>query len=190
MHNNTLCCTNIDTINAFFRKESQRRQSNKVLHCHPSPLYWKHIPERIETYLSRIAISKTPRYVNFYMGIPFCLPTDPARCGFCLFPTQVYNGQRSMLEYLDVLREEAKLYKPYYQNDNLSSIYVGGGTPNLLQANQYDGLMAIAYHLYGGLPSDQISKLPLKVSRSCLPQRNLKPSKPLAALALVWASSN
>jgi oxygen-independent coproporphyrinogen-3 oxidase len=154
MRNNTLCCTNVDTINAFIQKEGQRRQSNKVLHCHPSPLYWKPMPERMETYLSRMAISETPRYVNFYMGIPFCLPTEPVRCGFCLFPTQVYKGHRSILDYLAVLKEEAKLYKPYYQNDSLSSIYVGGGTPNLLQANQYDGLMGIAYHLYGGLPSD------------------------------------
>lgn len=107
----------------------------------------------METYLSRMAISETPRYVNFYMGIPFCLPTDPARCGFCLFPTQIYKGQRGMLDYLGVLKKEAMLYKPYYQNDFLSSIYVGGGTPNLLQANQYDELMGIAYNLYGGLPS-------------------------------------
>jgi hypothetical protein len=30
-----------------------------------------------------------------YVGIPFCLPTAPDRCGFCLFPSEVYQGSEN-----------------------------------------------------------------------------------------------
>ena len=41
-----------------------------------------------------------PKRVNLYVGTPYCLPTEPDRCGFCLFPTEIYTGQQQLEEYL------------------------------------------------------------------------------------------
>ncbi|MYM92307.1 radical SAM protein [Rugamonas sp. FT81W] len=96
----------------------------------------------------------TPLADNFYLGLPFCIPTVPSHCGFCLFPTQDYKGNSGMQTYLEYLEREAELYAPFLANDRLSSMYVGGGTPNLLKAEDYGRLTAIAEKLYGKIPDD------------------------------------
>ena len=62
---------------------------------------------------------------NFYIGIPYCLPTTPNHCGFCLFPTQDYGGNGAMLKYLDYLEKEAQMMACHLRHDRLSSVYVG-----------------------------------------------------------------
>ena len=45
------------------------------------------------------------------------------------------------------------MYKPYYSDDSLSSIYFGGGTPNLYRPQHYGRIMEYVDNLYGGIPS-------------------------------------
>jgi oxygen-independent coproporphyrinogen-3 oxidase len=69
------------------------RHANRVLHGHPSPTLWlerdipvNHILE--EGARPRGAIRKA---LILYVATPYCLPTQPDRCGFCLFPSEVYR---------------------------------------------------------------------------------------------------
>jgi hypothetical protein len=48
--------------------------------------------------------------MNFDMGIPHCLPTDPRHCSFCLFPWEGYEGKAGTSASLDVMAREADLY--------------------------------------------------------------------------------
>lgn len=143
-------------VKSFIDRESVRRQSNKVLHGHPSPMYWKQLPESVETLLEkRLDFAKHQEFgVNLYVGTPFCLKTKPARCGFCLFPSEDYRGNAGVEDYIDILQKEFDFYKPYYGTDKLSSIYFGGGTPNLYHPEHYGRLMSFVDQLYGGIPDD------------------------------------
>src|SRR5256885_7236073 len=89
----------------------RRPQSNKVLHAHPSPLYWRGSNgEENDRWEARRESSNTRSMnANFYIGIPYCLPTTPNHCGFCLFPTQDYGGNCAMLKYLDYLEEKGQM---------------------------------------------------------------------------------
>jgi oxygen-independent coproporphyrinogen-3 oxidase len=147
----------VQQVNDFLGKNRDRHLSNKVLHMHPSPALWTTDLDldAIESNLAHRAQDET--YVNMYMGIPFCLPTDPPHCGFCLFPTEKYEGKSSTSGYLDVMAQEAELYRDTYQGAKIESLYIGGGTPNLLQPADYAKLIRIAERLFPAM-DDQIEK--------------------------------
>ena len=72
---------------------------------------------------------------SLYVSIPFC----PSRCNYCSFVSQSIEKCKHLIpEYLDLLCREikttAKLAKKL--NLNLKSIYIGGGTPTILEAEQ------------------------------------------------------
>ena len=143
-------------VKQFINREMARRQSNKVLHAHPSPMYWKDLDVSTESLLNARSgyRENTDFPVNLYVGTPFCIKTKPAHCGFCLFPSADYEGNSAIETYLAYLKKEFALYKPFYANDKLASIYFGGGTPNLYRADHYGQLMGYVDDLYGGVPSD------------------------------------
>jgi len=145
-----------DDVRVFIDRESSRRQSNKVLHGHPSPMYWKPFEQPLSAYLEKRLECSTENEleVNLYVGTPFCLKTKPSRCGFCLFPSEDYAGNKGVEEYIGYLAREFELYKPYYRNDKLSSLYFGGGTPNLYHPEHYSQVMGLVDKLYDGVPDD------------------------------------
>ena len=81
--------------------------------------------------------------VNLYVGTPYCLPTEPDRCGFCLFPSEIYTNHHQLDEYLGYLEREGDLFRDHFKGAELASIYFGGGTSNLYKADQYSRLMDI-----------------------------------------------
>ncbi len=141
-------------IYRFIQKNRNRHLSNKVLHAHPSPAHWKSNFRNDE--VSRLLLSDdgSKTNVNMYLGIPYCLQTDPPHCGFCLFPTEKYNGSKSISEYLSYLEKEASLYEDFYSNSLIKTLYVGGGTPNLLLEQDYFRLMNIIHRLFPAMDSD------------------------------------
>ena len=136
---------NVQTVHAFVEKRRRRRQSNKVLHGHPSPLHWLESDISMEEVLRVRAQSQQeiPKQVNLYVGTPYCLPTDPDRCGFCLFPSEIYTGRRQLDEYLGYLEQEGDMFRDHFAGTTLASIYFGGGTSNLYKTDQYPRLMEI-----------------------------------------------
>jgi len=73
--------------------------------------------------------------ISIYIGIPFC----PTRCLYCSFVSNsVANGAKYIPDYLECLKREiaytANIVK---QNKNvIESVYIGGGTPTTLSAEQ------------------------------------------------------
>ena len=70
-------------IRAYIKKHRVRRQSNKVLHGHPSPVFWLDrevsVPEVMRQRSNAENIIK--KCINLYVGTPYCLPTNPdPRC--------------------------------------------------------------------------------------------------------------
>lgn len=154
-----ISCITREQAHRFINEEMRRPQSNKVLHAHPSPLSWRGSNgEENDRWEARREPSNTRSMnANFYIGIPYCLPTTPNHCGFCLFPTQDYGGNGAMLKYLDYLEKEAQMMACHLRHDRLSSVYVGGGTPNLLHAEDYIRLMNITRRIFGE-PSEGVER--------------------------------
>ena len=78
--------------------------------------------------------------ISIYIGIPFC----PTRCLYCSFVSNsVANGAKYIPDYLECLKKEieytANIVK---QNGNIiESVYIGGGTPTTLSAEQLTFLL-------------------------------------------------
>ena len=136
---------NLRAVHAFVEKHRRRRQSNKVLHGHPSPVHWLakdlSMPDVLRA--RKLANREIRKRVNLYVGTPYCLPTEPDRCGFCLFPSEIYTNHHQLDEYLGYLKREGDLFRDHFEGAELASIYFGGGTSNLYKADQYSRLMDI-----------------------------------------------
>ncbi len=73
-----------------------------------------------------------------YIGIPFC----PTRCLYCSFTSNPYSEERSE-SYLEALFKEIAFVGDGMKKDGITaeSIYIGGGTPTSLNAEQLDRLL-------------------------------------------------
>ncbi len=77
--------------------------------------------------------------VGLYIGIPFC----PTRCLYCSF-TSNQVGDAEIARYLEALKTEIQYVGRRMKETGLfaESIYIGGGTPTTLTAEQLDDLLA------------------------------------------------
>ena len=74
---------------------------------------------------------------DLYISIPFC----PTKCEYCSFITAPIEKTRKYVEeYIDCLIKELYSIKPYLKN--LRSIYMGGGTPFVLETKQLTRIYA------------------------------------------------
>src|SRR5882762_9029981 len=71
---------------AYIEAHRYRRHSNRVLHGHPSPLFWRNRDLSVPAIMAARAeaLRDAPGRLNLYVATPYCLPTTPDRCGFCL----------------------------------------------------------------------------------------------------------
>ncbi len=74
---------------------------------------------------------------SVYIGIPFC----PSTCYYCSFPSfpMKIHGHR-MEAYLEALKKEIRYAATAIPGKQLQTIYIGGGTPTTLSAEQLDEL--------------------------------------------------
>lgn len=76
---------------------------------------------------------------SLYMGIPFC-PTTCLYCSFTSFPICAYKGK--VKEYLLALKKEIQYVKENFNDKILDSVYIGGGTPTTLEADELEELIS------------------------------------------------
>ncbi len=90
----------------------------------------------------------SPEDISLYVGIPFC----PSKCYYCSFVSSETERSKHLIEpYLDALskeiRETGKLIKQ--AGKRISSVYIGGGTPTSLNAEQLKRLFGILEESFG-----------------------------------------
>ena len=81
-----------------------------------------------------------PTDVSLYVGIPFC----PTRCAYCSFVSRSVGKRTELLEpYLAALMQELRLTGELLANSGrkVRTIYIGGGTPTTLSAQQMARLL-------------------------------------------------
>jgi oxygen-independent coproporphyrinogen III oxidase len=138
---------------AFLDSHLKERQVNRILHGFPSPRFWQTGAVSVPQVMQQRQIWNDASHAPFelYVGVPFCIRTDPDRCGYCLFPVEVFQGAGQMDTYLDYLQREGELFRNYFQDVSPESIYIGGGTPNLMRPQQYTRIMDIIREVFPGL---------------------------------------
>ena len=81
-----------------------------------------------------------PEDISVYVGIPFC----PTRCSYCSFVSRTIGRKTELLEpYLDALTREIRHTADLLRRSGktLRTLYIGGGTPSTLTADQLARLM-------------------------------------------------
>lgn len=72
---------------------------------------------------------------SIYIHIPFCRNI----CSYCDFCKMFYNGEVAD-KYLEALKREVE---EFYLNDKIKTIYIGGGTPSILNPEELSKLFEI-----------------------------------------------
>ena len=81
-----------------------------------------------------------PDSVSLYISIPFC----PTRCSYCSFVSHsVEQAKKLIPQYTELLCREIKITAEKVKSNNLrlETIYIGGGTPTSLSAEQLKTVM-------------------------------------------------
>lgn len=81
------------------------------------------------------------RRISIYVGIPLC----PSKCDYCSFVSTIVDKNGDNLQtYFEHLLVEVRRTGELFETLNLSidTLYIGGGTPTVLSANQLDVLMS------------------------------------------------
>ncbi|MFW6054832.1 MAG: radical SAM family heme chaperone HemW [Thermodesulfobacteriota bacterium] len=73
--------------------------------------------------------------MHLYVHVPFCR----SRCSYCGFVSYPYDRGR-VEDYLLALTEEIRVLGQRWQRPQISSLYVGGGTPSLLTPFELEGI--------------------------------------------------
>lgn len=75
---------------------------------------------------------------SLYAGIPFC----PSICSYCSFSSSPIDKWKDQVDrYLDALIKELKAVAEMTEGKVLDTVYIGGGTPTTLEADQLDRLL-------------------------------------------------
>ena len=88
-----------------------------------------------------------PQDISLYIGIPFC----PTRCSYCSFVSRAIDKKKKLLEeYLQALLQEIQYTGKLLRESGktVRTLYIGGGTPTTLSAEQLTRLMdAVRTHI-------------------------------------------
>ena len=144
-----------DFASDFIERHLDKRQVNKIQHAFPSPRFWAETDVPVEQMLEdrqRLHAMQRGVPVNLYVGVPYCIQTDPGKCGYCLFPVELFTGNVDLEIYFGYLKREAARYKEALQDIPLGAVFFGGGTSNLYKEPKYFELMELVRDLFPNIP--------------------------------------
>lgn len=70
--------------------------------------------------------------MGIYIHIPFCA----TKCHYCDFFSRATKNSNTIEMYVDAVCREIALQKDYLENKKINTIYIGGGTPTVLNIRQ------------------------------------------------------
>lgn len=76
---------------------------------------------------------------SLYIGIPFC-PTTCLYCSFTSYPIAIHR--KRVRDYLEALGKEIEAVAADHKSEYLDTIYIGGGTPTTLEAEELEILLS------------------------------------------------
>ena len=81
---------------------------------------------------------------GIYIHIPFC----KQRCTYCDFYKETGSNNNQIDAFVDALIQEIQLRKSYLNGEDISTLYFGGGTPSVLNFNQFKKIFNEIYSCF------------------------------------------
>lgn len=104
----------------------------------------------IAAYQLSCGLDEPWKKASLYAGIPFC----PTRCAYCSFASNVAPAEEHAAYLENLLKETEYMGRLAREHGTeLESIYIGGGTPTTLTADQLDRLISCIGASFGIDPS-------------------------------------
>ncbi len=113
--------------------EKPEFKSSFVYRYPPSKLMPSLKPEE----LYRDLKNSVPEKLALYIHIPFC----KSNCIYCHYFKIVNPRKPEIQEYLAALKKEIDFYSEIFAKTEIESVFFGGGTPTILDANDLGGLL-------------------------------------------------
>ena len=88
---------------------------------------------------------------GLYIHVPFC----QTRCAYCDFFTQTQLSYKDV--YLQAVVRELEIRKDYAESEAIETIYWGGGTPSLLQPDDFEMIFNAINRFYTLSPNPEIT---------------------------------
>ncbi len=112
----------------------------EVYHVHPIR---SEIAYECALISQEIAQSQGENSISLYVGIPFC----PTRCHYCSFYAYPLE-EHALASYLQQLHQEIQQLAPLLREKDISSLYLGGGTPTVLSPTQLEALLSLLHQCF------------------------------------------
>ncbi len=107
-------------------------------------------------------VNNNKTQVSIYISIPFC----PSKCLYCSFPSNPLNNKdRSIVsQYIKALLYEIELVFEQLKSKNktIDSLYIGGGTPTTLTAQELELLLS---YINNKFPLNSIREITVEAGR-------------------------
>ncbi len=81
---------------------------------------------------------------GIYIHIPFC----KQRCTYCDFYKETGSSNNQIDSFVDALIQEIQFRKLYLNGETISTVYFGGGTPSVLNFNQFSRIFNKIYSCF------------------------------------------
>lgn len=90
--------------------------------------------------------------IDIYVGIPYC----KTRCLYCSFASCVRTDKTDMRAYIDALKQDIKHGSEIVDRGGyrVRAVYVGGGTPTVLTADELRDVLEFTIDSYGGFGAE------------------------------------
>lgn len=92
----------------------------------------------------RDVVSEAKERFVFYTHIPYCLK----KCSFCMYRSEELKDPDTISNYVEALTKRYDYYADVFKGKTFSSLYFGGGTPNILSDRDIDKLFTSLYKNY------------------------------------------
>ncbi|PID78324.1 MAG: heme anaerobic degradation radical SAM methyltransferase ChuW/HutW [Deltaproteobacteria bacterium] len=140
-------------ITKYFAKESDKpitEAFEKGVAVHPGGKSRPIVGEKMEEVFNSLLDKPREGKTSVYIHVPFC----ESHCLYCGFYREKYNQEESRL-YTDALIRELQIHaeKPFQSSGPVHCVYLGGGTPTSLEADDLKRLL-LALKQYLPLAND------------------------------------
>lgn len=90
-------------------------------------------------------------FSGIYLHVPFCRK----KCDYCDF--YLITNTVILDRFIDNLKTEISLNSQFYKNTGFDTIFIGGGTPSLLEAKQIESILDSLFKNYDIKPNPEIT---------------------------------
>lgn len=104
--------------------------------------------------------------IGIYIHIPFC-QSKCYYCDFCSFPNMLDNAEN----YISFLKKEIDIYEGELRDYNVSTIFIGGGTPTAIEGRF---IYEIIEYIYKKMNANRVGEITIEANPKTLDPKKLQ----------------